>query len=144
MKGSDMMHTWLLHLVAGAVGARRGPTTFVARNEMLVIDAEGGQDDLQALIDLFLQGCSYPSSLLVEPAFSYGRQVLKNRGRGRKDPRKAAIDTLNDQLNRGFAPEIDVLYPEAAAADLLDAEFWRLAETFMLPVLELVEIATVD
>ncbi len=145
MRGSDVMQAWLLHLIAGTLGARQGPTTVVARNEMIVLDSEnGGQDDLQALVDIYLQGCRYPASLFVEPAFSYGRQILKNRGRGHKDPAKAAIDTLTEQMKRGYVPELDILYPETNAAQMLDDQFRHLAEAFMVPILDRAEIVAVD
>ncbi len=141
MKGRDLLRGWLLHLVAGTAGVRRGATRIVAQDEMITIDAAAGaEEDLQLLIDLFLQGCVRPSPLYVEPAFCYGLQVLKNRGRGKKDPLTAAIEQCNRSIERGYSAELSTLYREPEAGVLLDEQFKRAADQIMVPLLERAEI----
>ncbi len=143
MKGKDLMRGWLLHLLTGAAGSRLGPTRIVAKDEMITIDAgAGNESDLRQLIDLFLQGCIYPSPFYVEPAFCYGRQILKNRGQGKKDPLRAAVDTFRSSIARGYCAELTVLYREPEASLLLDASFKEAADRIMVTILEEAEIVS--
>lgn len=143
MKGADLLRGWLLHLVAGAAGVRRGPTRIVAQDEMITIGAAvGAEEDLERLIDLYLQGCAQPSPLYVEPAYAYGRQVLKNRGSGKKEPLTAALERCSRSLELGYSPELSTLYREPRARALLDRRFKEAAEQIMVPVLEQAEITS--
>ncbi|MEJ2056261.1 MAG: exodeoxyribonuclease V subunit gamma [Desulfofustis sp.] len=145
MKGRDLLRGWLLHLLAGAAGVRRGATRIVAQDEIITIGAAvGTEEDLQRLIELYLRGCEYPSPCYVEPAYAYGRQVLKNRGRGKKDPLTAAIERCSRSIERGYSPELNTLYREPEAAALLDAQFQQAAEQIMVPILEQAEIVSLD
>jgi len=143
MKGGDLMRGWLLHLIAGAAELRRGPTRIVAKDEMITIgDAVGDENDLRRLIDLYSRSLSYPVPFYVEPAFCYGRQILKNRGRGRKDPLQVAVAACRRSIDLGYSPELMTLFREPQADILLDEQFRDLADQIMVPILEQAEIGS--
>lgn len=140
LRGSDILVAWALHLVAGQVLAGPVSTRLVTQDQTLVVGASrGSRHDLEILIDLFLDGHGSPSRLLVEPAWAYARQVISNRGRGRKDPLAAARDALMEQLNRGFDPALAFLYRDRPLDEVLDERFVQLCEQLLVPLAILVD-----
>lgn len=141
LSGRDLLQGWLLHLVDGEAGGRRGATKLVLKDAIVTIDEQtGGADDLNSLLDLYLEGCRYPSRLYVEAAFEFCRQVLKNRGKGRTPPLKKAVTLLKRRIDNGYANELDLLFPGLDAAALLDTEFERLSTELILPIVERIKI----
>jgi len=139
LKGKDVLIGWLHHLLAGQVLKKPIPTHIVAHDRVLTINAGfGSKEDLSFLIDLYLAGSRYPSKLFVEPAFAYGEQVVLNRGRGRREPIKAAYKKLQDDMKESYLPESSFLLQEQGVEDILDDEFERLCLEFMVPLWDMI------
>ncbi len=143
LKGRDLLQSWLLHLATGATGERAGPTRIVLKDATVTIDAASGSvDDLQGLIELYQLGCRKASKLYTEAAFAYCRQVISNRARGRIEPLRAAIKSLDKQIDSGYVDELAILFADPRGESLLDSEFQNLCDELFLPIMERVEIDT--
>lgn len=135
LQGKDLLNGWLHHLVAAAVLGKPVETRIVARDKTVVFATGAGDTtDLKMIVELFQSGCRFPSSLFVEPACVYCEQIIKNRGRGRKDPLRAAIEALQYQLDHEYRPELQILYPDQKAVSLLDTAFESLCTEFFMMI----------
>ena len=143
LKGRDLLQGWVLHLAAGVIGERCGPTRIVLKDATVTIDSDWGDDnDLMRVVDLFINGCRQSSKLYVEAAYTLCRQEILNRSRGRSEPRAKAVQMLDHQIGKGYAEELSILFTEPRAEELLDHEFVALCEEFLLPLMERMEIVT--
>jgi exonuclease V gamma subunit len=135
LKGSDLIRGWAYHLVALQTLGRPISTALAARDGSITIQGDfGNAEDLTALLDLFDSGCRKPSSLFVEPALAYARQVLKNEGRGSTPPLEAARNVYRRDLARGYRPEWSLLYGELEAKTVLGSEFIAICEDIIVPL----------
>jgi exodeoxyribonuclease V gamma subunit len=133
-KGKDLLHGWLYHLIANLV--RGGVATRIAaQDRTLFFDARvGSRQDLLELLELYEQGCRFPSELYVEPALTYCEQIISNRRTGKKDPLLKARELLTRSLNKGYAPELEILFPGADASALLNERFVGVCDNFFLGI----------
>ena len=137
LKGRDVLLAYLYHLIAGKIPNIKQETHVIARDRLLTFKADlDHPDDLAFLVHLYLKGCQLPSSLHVEPAFAYAKQVISNRGRGRKSPLEVARKLLYDQIEKGYAAESALLYQDLGVEKILDSGFEKLCEDFVVPLWE--------
>ncbi len=137
LRGRDIVGAWLHHLVAGRVLAEPAATRIVCRDAHLTIAARrGGPDDLAGLLELYIHGCRVPSTLLIEPAWAYARQVVSNRGRGRKPPIEAARDAFRRELRQGYEPAYRFFYRDLPIEDVLGDGFAACCEGLLVPLWE--------
>ncbi|SHH78952.1 exodeoxyribonuclease V subunit gamma [Desulfofustis glycolicus] len=135
LRGRDILGAWLYHLVAAQVLAEPVTTRILCRNARLTIGAwRGGPDDLAGLLELYVSGCRVPSSLLLEPALAYARQVVSNRGRGRKDPLEKARETFRQDMRQGFEPAYRFFFRDTPSEDVLGDDFVACCENLMVPL----------
>jgi exodeoxyribonuclease V gamma subunit len=135
LKGRDVLLAYLYHLIAGQIPNLKQETHIIARDRLLTFKADlDHSDDLAFLVHLYLQGCQIPSSLHVEPAFAYAKQVISNRGRGRKSPLEVARKLLHNQIEKGYAAESALLYQDLGVEKILDSCFETLCEDFVVPL----------
>ncbi len=130
-RGSDLFSLWLHGLLAREVLGRDIGVVGIFRDVELHTDmASGSQPDLAGFARLFAAGCRRPSPLLVDPAHIYvqylekGAAVALGKARAR----------LDDILEQGFHPELNLLLRGKTSAEVLDAEFAETAATFLLPL----------
>ncbi len=142
LTGRDLLLGWLLHLLGKAVLAEPAATRIIATDAYVAMGAQiGDEDDLHRLLDLYRNGCSSPSKLYVDPAFAYCLQVVSNRGKGKKEPLQKAVEDLQKKISKGYAPELDILFPEPDARTLLDDEFEQLSRDLLLNLWDRIEIS---
>jgi exodeoxyribonuclease V gamma subunit len=139
LRGRDILGAWLYHLVAGRVLAEPVTTRIVCRDTRLTIAAcRGTADDLARLLDLYHHGCRAPSSLLIEPAWAYARQVVSNRGRGRKPPIEAARDSFRQDLSKGYEPAYRFFYRNLPLDEVLGDDFVACCEELLVPLWDVI------
>ena len=140
LKGRDIIMAWLHHLVAVNVRNRSLPTWLMAKDDSMIFPPESDSGvGLEYLVELYQRGCEKPSSLLVEPAFCYAQQVLRNRGRGRKEPIAAATEYFHNRIEKGYEPAWELLYRNQVPEEILGDEFVLICEELMVPLLEIVK-----
>jgi exodeoxyribonuclease V gamma subunit len=84
------------------------------------------------LIEAFVQGCREPSPLLVEPAFSYVRQL--HAARSVVPPLDKARESLQNILEKGYEPEWALLYRDMEVETILDERFEGLCHDLLDPI----------
>jgi exodeoxyribonuclease V gamma subunit len=137
LRGRDLMRGWLFHLVADQWFDEPPATTVICRDESVTLEpGTGAGGHLDMLVDLFLEGRRFPSPFHVEPAYAYAKQVIRNRGGGRRQPIQAAREALRKEIENNYEPEKSLLYPVADEELLLDEAFETLANSIMLPLLD--------
>jgi exodeoxyribonuclease V gamma subunit len=135
LRGRDVLLAYLFHLIAGKIPHIRQETQVIARDRLITFKTDMDRiDDLAFLVHLYHEGCQLPSSLHVEPAFAYAKQVISNRGRGRKSPLDVAQKMLRSQFEKGYTAELALLYQELGAEIILDSAFEKLCEDFVVPL----------
>ena len=103
---------------------------------MLIGAEEGQTEELERLLELYREGCCAPSPYQVESAFAYAKQVVSNRGRGRKPPISSACGQLQTELENGYEPEKTLLYRDTPAELILDHRFEQLCQELIIPLLD--------
>ena len=137
LKGGDLLKAWLCHLIGRVLFEQPRPTHVIASDFTVVIGADSGAgDDLQMLIDWYQSGCRAPSRRFVEPAFAYCRQVNANTGKGWKEPRSKAVATLKESLEKGYAEEVRILFPDLPEESLIDGTFTQWCNEWLLKLWE--------
>jgi exonuclease V gamma subunit len=87
---------------------------------------------LAQLLAIFRQGCAAPSPLLVEPAWKYVQQ--QENDRAQTPPIQAVHRKLKDDMDKGYEPELTLLYGDGDPAVMLGPEFERLCRDFFSPI----------
>jgi len=135
LKGKDVLLAYLYHLIVGKMVDMQSETHVIARDRLITFKADKDRtDDLSFLVELYLQGCQQPSSLHVEPAFAYAKQVISNRGRGRKLPLDVARQLLQSHIEKGYAAEVALLYQDLGVEKILESGFEKLCDGFIVPL----------
>jgi len=135
LKGKDLLLGWLYHLVAARVRAQKCSTFVLAQDYVVVFDMHMGSDeDLELLIDCFLDGQNRVSNFLVEPAFAYARQHALNRGRGKKIPLDVARQAYRDSIENNYVPAWNLVYRNQSEEEVLDSDFEALCHQLMIPL----------
>lgn len=131
LKGKDVVHGWLHHLLyARATGES-------VRTRMFANDGhrEFAEDcqlfpDLEVLVDYFVAGCSRPSPLYIEPGMAWVKKAVKNPVAAQE----AAVSSLSRILEAGYDRELDLLLRNAVLEDLLGEEFVSVCQNVLQPV----------
>lgn len=132
LRGKDLVQGWLTHLIHHRL--EPGLATYLVSDDALLTFKGEAGPDLEMLVELFLAGCITPSPLYTEQAFAYAAHIRKKRVR--KDPLDVAVDNLYRRMEKGYEPEIELLYGRDAAAQLKTPEFIHLAKDLMAAILE--------
>ena len=137
LRGRDILSAWLHHLVANhcCIG-KRTETSLVTKEGVLRYSSVEGGPSLSSLLDLFYAGQSSPSELYVEPSFVYAKQM---GGRGKISPLDKARAKLQDQLVKGYEPELQLLMQNQDLENTLGSSFEQLATDIMFTLLELAD-----
>lgn len=131
-RGADILRAWLHSLVLQQVGKSLPVHLFTEeKNFLLLPDKAGDLMSLEQAIDCFIQGSEQPSPLYVEPAFAYAKQLTS---RSAKTPIQQAISKLEDELEKGFQPEIELLVYGMNPENVLDEQFEQLAMDLLNPI----------
>ncbi|MFT5699059.1 MAG: exodeoxyribonuclease V gamma subunit [Desulforhopalus sp.] len=134
LRGRDLVSAWLHHLVANRFSSGGDiRTVLVTKDEVFTFISVADGPSLPLLLDLFFAGQSHPSEFYVEPAFVYAKQM---GGRGTISPLDKATAKLNDQLEKGYEPELELLLQNKVDDSLLGELFEQLATEIMCPLLE--------
>ena len=141
LKGKDLLLGWLCHLVASRVRDQSFPTYIIASDCALCFkDGVGNDKDLRVLLTLFSEGCLRVSRLLVEPAFAYAQQYLKNQRGGRKNPLEVATSVFQKSIENNYVPEWTLVYRHQSTDQILNDEFESLCMEIMVPLLAAAQI----
>ena len=134
LKGKDILAGWIHHLLLTLLGQEEGQCTRVlARDEFISFSDKPLEGvGLEVLIEGFVQGCRAPSPLLVEPAFSYVRQL--HAPCSTVPPLEKARERLRKSLEKGYEPEWDLLYRNMEVEAILDGRFEGLCHDFLDPI----------
>ena len=81
---------------------------------------------------IYRQGYCTPSPLLVEPAWAFVQQQDKKQAK--KSPLDAARQRFQESLEKGYEPELTLLYGSCDPQTLLGPEFLRLCNEFFDPI----------
>lgn len=136
LKGKDLLHAWLHHLIISRV--RPGKTCLLSKDDDLLFTPEQSEDGvLEQWIEIYREGQNRPSFFFVEPAFAYVRQAGKPRARS------SAIDAASAKLRKdfesGYDPELNLLYRDVEDVDsLLGETFEECCRALLQPVWEAV------
>jgi exodeoxyribonuclease V gamma subunit len=138
-KGKDLLKAWIHHLLASATGPAAPAATHLLTKDrdLCFAPCSDPLSHLTGLLAIYRQGYCSPSPLLVEPAWVYIRQ--QENPRAQLSPLQAAIKALSDDLDKGYEPELSLLYGDSDAATLLGSQFQQLCEEFFGPVWAAVE-----
>jgi exodeoxyribonuclease V gamma subunit len=134
LKGKDLLHAWLHHLIINRV--RPGNTCLLSKDHDLLLTPEQIEDDaLEQWVGIYGEGQNEPSSFFVEPALAYVKQAASQKAR--KSPIDAACSALRKEFENGYIPELNLLYRDVEDLDsLLDETFEERCRTLLLPVWE--------
>ncbi len=134
LKGKDLLNAWLCHLIINRV--RPGKTCLLSKDDDLLFAPEQiGDDDLEQWIEIYREGQNEPSSFFVEPALAYVKQATSLKAQ--KSPIDAACGKLEEQFEKGFTPELNLLYRDVEDVDsLLDETFEERCRTLLQPIWE--------
>ncbi len=132
-KGKDLLKAWITHLLAAAASSTSVTTHLLTKElDLCLPPCTDPQFHLGELMAIYRQGYLSPSPLLVEPAWTYVQQQEKSRAQ--ISPLHAAINTLADDLKKGYEPELTLLHGDCDPDTLLGPEFQRLCEEFLGPI----------
>ena len=136
LKGKDLLHAWLHHLIINRV--RPGKTCLLSKDHDLLYTLEQIKDDaLAQWLAIYREGQNQPSTFFVEPALAYVKQAAKQNAR--KSPIDAACDALRKEFESGYTPELNLLHRDMEDVDsLLDETFEERCRTLLLPLWEAV------
>lgn len=134
MRGRDLLSAWVHHLVANYCLKDKTRTCLVTKERVLTFSTIEEGPSLSYLLDLFHAGQSSPLELYVEPAFVYAKQM---GGKGKISPLDKATTKLQDQIEKGCEPELQLLLQNKEGDNLLEERFEQLAADIMFTLLEL-------
>ncbi len=131
-RGEDILKAWLHFLVLQHLG-KLLPVHLLTEEKVFSLhpDIESDLMNLEQAVDCFIQGSEQPLGLYVEPAFAYVKQL---NGRGNNTPINQAATKLEDVLESGFQPEIELLVHGMSPEDVLDEQFEQLTMDIVNPV----------
>ncbi|MBW6520852.1 MAG: exodeoxyribonuclease V subunit gamma [Desulfoarculaceae bacterium] len=138
-KGKDLLKAWIQHLLVAATRPATPATTHLLTQDrdLSFPPCADPLARLGELLAIYRQGYSSPSLLLVEPAWVYIQQ--REKPRAQLSPLQAATKALTNDLEKGYEPELALLYGDSDAATLLGSQFQQLCEEFLGPVWAAVE-----
>ena len=129
--GRDLLALWLHGLLAAHALGTEVRVAGVFRDLVLrTTMSSGSRPDLAGFAALFADGCRRPSPLLVEPAWTYVLQLDKDEFTAMARARAR----LDDILEKGYRPELDLLLRGRDSREILDEEFAATAMTFLQPL----------
>lgn len=131
-KGRDLLKAWIHHLLAAATNTTATTHLLTKDLDLCFAPCDDPHSLLGELMVLYRQGYCSPSPLLVEPAWTFVRQ--QENARAKKSPLAAAITALTDSLEKGYEPELTLLYGGCDPGTLLGPEFTRLCREFIGPI----------
>ena len=141
LKGRDLILARLHHLVSAQVQNHPHPTWMLAKDSHAIFYPENdAAAELEYFVGLYQRGCEQPSSLLIEPAFRYAQQVMKNKGTGRTEPIEAAAKYFNEAIEKRYDQAWELLYRNMNPVDILGEEFVRICEELIVPLLEKIRV----
>lgn len=132
-RGADVLRAWLHFLVVQKVLNKVLPVYLLCQENSYVLQA-GHEAELMQLdeaVECFWQGSEQPFPLYVEPAFEY---IKQRYGRGTILPMQKALTKLDDELNKGYQPELELLLEGLGPEDVLNDEFEQLVDEILDPV----------
>lgn len=136
LKGKDLLIAWLHHLIINHI--EKQTTYLVSTDEDIVLQPDYCRlGDLEAFLDIYLQGQKQPDAFFVEPAMAYIKQSynLMLGTRSTKSPLEAAAERFTTALEQSYEPELRRLYLNAYNPELLlDENFERYCQTLLQPV----------
>ena len=137
LRGRDLLSAWLHHLMANhCCFGEKTRTCLVTKERVLTFSTVDGGPSLPYLLDLFYAGQSSPSEFYVEPALVYAKQM---GGRGKLSPLDKATAKLQDQLEKGYEPELQLLLQNQELDNILGDTFEQLATDIMFALLEIAD-----
>jgi len=150
-KGKDLLAAWIHHLLWAAARPGRRPSAVLGSGDtgpslacapathLLSRDRAfsfAPCDDplahLSQLLAIFRQGCAAPSPLLVEPAWQYVQQ--QDNDREKTSLLQAVSRKLQDDMDKGYEPELTLLYGDCDPAILLGPAFEQLCRDVFSPI----------
>ena len=134
LRGRDLLSGWLHHLVLERLKPAL-ETRIVAEDTIVCfrsITSSQEQPSLLYLLDCFAGGCRAPSPLYVEPALAFARQKVSTRAI--VPPIMKARQSYIDCLEKGYAPEWQLLAGDQGVADIIGAEFAQVCGEIMVPI----------
>ncbi len=138
LKGKDFVAAWLHHLLVSRMAAQ--PTHLLCSDADLTFPSQlGDHEQLQALVDIFLQGQLRPDAFFTEAAFDYVRQAHKlNIGsRSKTDPLDCVLDGMRQRLEQPYEAELRLLFKsDGSLQQTFDQAFAAQCRTLLLPVWE--------
>ena len=133
LKGKDILAGWIHHLLLALCDEGEQCTRILARDAVIGFPDKTPKDPgLKMLIEGFILGCEEPSPLLVEPAFSYVRQLAA--ARASVPPMDKAKESLRKSLEKGYEPEWALLYRNMEVEEILDDRFEGLCHDLLDPI----------
>ncbi|TKB08013.1 exodeoxyribonuclease V subunit gamma [Desulforhopalus sp. IMCC35007] len=133
LRGRDLVSGWLHHLLLNAISSGSKRTSIVTKDISLSFAGIQGGPELDYLLDLFHAGHCQPSQLYVEPAFVYAEQLRKNTT---VPPLDKARGVMQEAIDRGYEPEMELLLKGRSQESWLGPEFEELSQAIMAALLE--------
>jgi len=137
LRGRDLLSAWICHLVISLL--QPSTVTRIVAGDSTVVFA--GVDDgpgLERLLDLYAEGCRRPLPLFIESAFVYARQEAN--GRAKSPPEEKAMQVYRTRMENGYEPEWQLLYGNAAAAEVLGEEFLQLSRELLSVIWRMADV----
>lgn len=146
LRGRDLMHGWIKHLVAAELLAEAGSSsahtstyTYLVATDgcysFSIADVNKRGPDLRTLLQHFSIGSTRPLPYYVEPSFNYARQQQSKRAK--IPPLVKAVDSLKFDLEKGYQPEWELLLSGGGEFFESGSEFEQLALDLMCPLYEM-------
>lgn len=140
LKGKDFILAWLHHLL---INQLQQQTTFLLSkdHDLQLVPALCADQDLQALITIFLEGQQRPDVFFTEAAFDFVQQTHQNQTKSRSgaDPLKHTLEEMKKRLEQPYEEELGQLFnTEGSLERVFGQGFADQCQTLLLPVWEAV------
>ncbi len=134
LKGKDFFQAWLHHLLINQL-ARQDTYLLSKDHELLFKSQYSKADDLQALVNIFLQGKHRPDVFFSESVFQYLQHLKKSKAK--ISPLQHTVQKLIESLQ--YEAELRLLFnSEDTVSTVFNQDFEQVCQTLVQPVWELV------
>ncbi len=136
LKGKDFMQAWLHHLLINRISPQK--THLLSSDHDWLFPASlGGERDLPALIDIFLQGRQRPDVFFTDAAFDYLQQAQKTATA--TEPLQYTMVQMRERIARPYEAELRQLFNrEDSLNRVFNEDFAAQCRSLLLPVWEAV------
>jgi exodeoxyribonuclease V gamma subunit len=137
VKGKDFFQAWIEHLLLNQQVSQS--TVLLSKEYSLMFNPEMClEQDLQTLLDIFVEGQRRPDAFFTEATFDYVMQAKKvAAGKSKTDPLQFAVEKMQRTIAQPYELELRRLFNSSEVfVQVFDQAFINRCETLILPIWE--------